>query len=291
MAKISAKYKVIYIIDPAQGEEGIAALVEKFKAMVEAEGTLVSLDELGKRRLAYPINDLPEGYYVRMICECKPQLPAELDRVLNITEGVIRHIITDEEVREERHAEPHCSHGPSYTGSGAPPHRHGIAVASFTLAVDRDYAPKDGGQRETDFIDIVAWRSTAEFVSKYFSKGRMAVVSGRLQIRPWEDKDGNKRRSAEGGGRQCLLWRQQAGHGVQRRLQRRQQLQCRQQLWFRKQLRFRRLFCPRRPPAMPLRPARLRRTLPCWRMTMPSSRSKIQPHFPKRVLTKEDYHG
>ena len=73
----------------------------------------------------------------------------------------------------------------------------GIAVASFTLAVDRDYAPKDGGQRETDFIDIVAWRSTAEFVSKYFSKGRMAVVSGRLQIRPWEDKDGNKRRSAE----------------------------------------------------------------------------------------------
>lgn len=56
------------------------------------------MDELGKRRLAYPINDLPEGYYVRMICECKPQLPAELDRVLNITEGVIRHIITDEEV-------------------------------------------------------------------------------------------------------------------------------------------------------------------------------------------------
>ena len=96
MAKISAKYKVIYIIDPAVGEEGIAALVEKFKAMVE--GTIVSLDELGKRRLAYPINDLPEGYYVRMICECKPQFPAELDRVLNITEGVIRHIITDEEV-------------------------------------------------------------------------------------------------------------------------------------------------------------------------------------------------
>lgn len=98
MAKISGKYEIVYIIDPAKGEEGIAALVEKFKAMVEAEGTLVSLDELGKRRLAYPINDLPEGYYVRMICECKPQLPAELDRVLNITEGVIRHIITDEEV-------------------------------------------------------------------------------------------------------------------------------------------------------------------------------------------------
>lgn len=73
----------------------------------------------------------------------------------------------------------------------------GIAVASFTLAVDRDFAPKDGGERETDFIDCVAWRQTGEFVSKYFTKGRMAVVSGRLQIRGWTDKDGNKRRTAE----------------------------------------------------------------------------------------------
>ncbi len=73
----------------------------------------------------------------------------------------------------------------------------GIAVASFTLAVDRDYSPRDGGERETDFIDCVAWRQTGEFVSKYFTKGRMAVVAGRLQIRSWTDKDGNKRRSAE----------------------------------------------------------------------------------------------
>ena len=72
----------------------------------------------------------------------------------------------------------------------------GTAVASFALAVDRDYSPKDG-EKETDFIEIVAWRNTAEFVSKYFSKGRMAVVSGRLQIRSWTDKDGNKRKSAE----------------------------------------------------------------------------------------------
>ena len=73
----------------------------------------------------------------------------------------------------------------------------GIAVASFRLAVDRDFGPKDGSDRETDFIDIVAWRSTAEFVSRYFTKGRMAVVEGRLQIRDWTDKDGGKRRSAE----------------------------------------------------------------------------------------------
>ena len=73
----------------------------------------------------------------------------------------------------------------------------GIAVASFTLAVDRDFGKNENGERETDFIDCVAWRQTGEFVSKYFTKGRMAVVSGRLQIRGWTDKDGNKRRSAE----------------------------------------------------------------------------------------------
>ena len=70
-------------------------------------------------------------------------------------------------------------------------------VASFTLAVDRDFTGKDGGEKQTDFIDCVAWRSTGEFANKYFSKGRMAIVSGRLQLRDWTDKEGNKRRSAE----------------------------------------------------------------------------------------------
>lgn len=73
----------------------------------------------------------------------------------------------------------------------------GIAVASFTVAVDRDYSDKQSGEKETDFIDCVAWRQTGEFVSKHFTKGRMIVVSGRLQIRSWTDKDGNKRRTAE----------------------------------------------------------------------------------------------
>ena len=73
----------------------------------------------------------------------------------------------------------------------------GIAVASFSLAVDRDYQSKDAAEKTVDFIDIVAWRNTAEFVSKYFTKGRMAVVSGRLQIRTWTDKEGTKRRTAE----------------------------------------------------------------------------------------------
>ena len=76
------------------------------------------------------------------------------------------------------------------TGSGLP-------VASFSVAVDRDFGKNENGEKETDFIDCVAWRQTGEFVSKYFTKGRMAVVSGRLQIRSWTDKDGNKRRTAE----------------------------------------------------------------------------------------------
>lgn len=73
----------------------------------------------------------------------------------------------------------------------------GVAVTSFTLAVDRDFASKESGDKETDFVDIVAFGKTGEFLEKYFTKGQMAIVSGRLQIRSWTDKDGNKRRSAE----------------------------------------------------------------------------------------------
>ena len=73
----------------------------------------------------------------------------------------------------------------------------GIAVASFRVAVDRDFVSKDGGERKADFIDCVAWRQTGEFISKYFTKGRMIVVEGRLEMRDWTDKEGNKRTSAE----------------------------------------------------------------------------------------------
>ena len=73
----------------------------------------------------------------------------------------------------------------------------GVAVASFSVAVDRDFGRNENGEKETDFIDCVAWRNTAEFVSKYATKGRMVVVSGRLQVRSWTDKEGNKRRTAE----------------------------------------------------------------------------------------------
>ena len=73
----------------------------------------------------------------------------------------------------------------------------GVAVASFRVAVDRDFAPKDGGERKADFIDCVAWRQTGEFISKYFAKGRMIVVEGRLEMRDWTDREGVKRTSAE----------------------------------------------------------------------------------------------
>ena len=75
--------------------------------------------------------------------------------------------------------------------------QNGTPVASFRLAVDRDFKDKTTGERSTDWIDVVAWRATAEFVSRFFTKGRMAVVEGRLQMRDWTDKDGNKRTSAE----------------------------------------------------------------------------------------------
>ena len=93
MAKINSNYEAVYIMDPAIGEEGIAALNEKFKALVETAGTVSAIDDWGKRRLAYPINDLNEGHYVLMTFTATPELPAELDRVLKITEGIMRSMI------------------------------------------------------------------------------------------------------------------------------------------------------------------------------------------------------
>ena len=97
MAKITGKYEVLYIIDVTLDEESINGLVEKFKAMVEAEGTLTNIDIWGKRRMAYPINDMPEGYYVLMNFESKPEFPAEMERVMKITEGVLRCLTTSVE--------------------------------------------------------------------------------------------------------------------------------------------------------------------------------------------------
>ncbi|NLL45838.1 MAG: 30S ribosomal protein S6 [Clostridiales bacterium] len=94
MAKVSANYEVMYIIDVTLSEEDIAAIVEKFKALVEANGTLNEIELIGKRRLAYPINDKPDGYYVLMKFTSTPDFPAELKRVLGITEGVMRSLVT-----------------------------------------------------------------------------------------------------------------------------------------------------------------------------------------------------
>ena len=83
----------------------------------------------------------------------------------------------------------------------------GVAVASFRLAVDRDFKDRETGEQKADFINVVAWRQTAEFVSRYFTKGRMAVVEGRLQMRDYTDRDGNRRHRRRGGGRQRLFRR------------------------------------------------------------------------------------
>ena len=93
MAKINANYEAVYILDPNLSEEDTAALVAKFKSVVEADGTVTEVDEWGKRRLAYPINDLMEGYYVLMTFTAAAAVPAELDRVFRITDGVMRSLI------------------------------------------------------------------------------------------------------------------------------------------------------------------------------------------------------
>lgn len=94
MAKTTANYELMYIIDLDKGEEGIAAIAAKFKALIEANGTLSEHEEIGKRKLAYLINDKPDGYYVLAKFQSTPEFPAELDRVMNITDGIMRSLIT-----------------------------------------------------------------------------------------------------------------------------------------------------------------------------------------------------
>ena len=93
MAKVTGNYEVLYVINPTLGEEETAALVAKFKELAESRGTVTEVDEWGKRRLAYPINDLMEGYYVLMTFNAAAAIPAELDRVFRITDGVMRSMI------------------------------------------------------------------------------------------------------------------------------------------------------------------------------------------------------
>lgn len=94
MAKTSEKYELMYIINPTLGEEDNAAIVEKFKALVEQHGTLDEMDLIGKRKLAYEINDMSEGFYVLVKFTSAPEFPAELDRVLGITDGIMRSLVT-----------------------------------------------------------------------------------------------------------------------------------------------------------------------------------------------------
>lgn len=94
MAKTTEKYELMYIINPNLSEEETAAVVEKFKALVEQNGTLEEMEEMGKRKLAYEINYISEGYYVLMKFSSSPDFPAELDRILGITDGILRRLIT-----------------------------------------------------------------------------------------------------------------------------------------------------------------------------------------------------
>lgn len=98
MAKVTGNYEVLYIINPTLGEDETAALVAKFKELTEARGTVTEVDEWGKRKLAYPINDLEDGYYVLMTFTADPAFPAELDRKMRIDTGIMRSIIVSKDV-------------------------------------------------------------------------------------------------------------------------------------------------------------------------------------------------
>ena len=93
MPKVKGSYDTVFILDLSLGEEGVASVVEKFKSLIEANGTVEKVDEWGKRRFAYPINDQNEGYYVLVEFESAPAFPAELDRVYRITDGIMRSLI------------------------------------------------------------------------------------------------------------------------------------------------------------------------------------------------------
>ncbi|MBO5955835.1 MAG: 30S ribosomal protein S6 [Clostridia bacterium] len=97
MVEIINKYETLFVVDASKGEEETAALVDKFKSLIEANGTIESVDEWGRRRLAYPINDMAEGYYVLVNFSAKADFPAELERVFGITDGVLRNIVIKKE--------------------------------------------------------------------------------------------------------------------------------------------------------------------------------------------------
>ena len=139
-----AKYETMLVTSAALDEEASAALIGKFKSLIEANGTIDSVDDWGKRRLAYPINDEEEGVYSLLN---KIFLPGRLV------------------------ADPELRHTPQ-----------GVSVTTFTIAVDRSFV-RQGEQRQADFIDIVCWRSSAEFVCKYFQKGSLIAVNGSIQTR------------------------------------------------------------------------------------------------------------
>lgn len=93
MAKVTGKYETLFIVNPTLGEEEVAAVVEKFKSLIEKNGTVDKVEDWGKRRLAYPINDLTEGYYTLVQFTSVPSFPAELDRIYKITDGIMRSMI------------------------------------------------------------------------------------------------------------------------------------------------------------------------------------------------------
>ena len=162
MTELVNKYETIFVLDAALSEEETTALQDKFTALIAKSGEVESVDVWGKRRLAYPINYKTEGYYVLVNFTSSPDFPKELERVYGITEGVLRTIIVRRDEEQE-----------DKNGKQSNPGRK-------------------NGERQSDFINCVAFRNTADFISKYFHKGNMISIDGAIQTRTYDDNEGKR---------------------------------------------------------------------------------------------------
>ena len=174
-------YEIVMVFSLANGEEAVEVLKQKFTDLIAKHGTLGNVEEWGKRKLAYPINYENDGYYIVIDFTSDEAFPQELDRVINITDGVLRSVVLMGRLTYEPELKTTTS---------------GLSVIRFQMAVDRNYQSQ-GQERQADFIDVVAWRQTAEFISRYFHKGSMIAVEGSIQTNNFTDRDGNKRKSVE----------------------------------------------------------------------------------------------
>ena len=194
--KILNSYETIFIIDATLDEETVTALKDKFTTLIEQNGELESVDEWGKRRLAYEINDRTEGFYYLVNFKADSEFPKEDYRRYpkNYCYQKRRRIVFCEESGVSMNKVILMGRLTRDVEMRQTP--NGVSLARFSIAVNRRFAGKDA-QQQADFINCVAWRQTGEFIARYFQKGSMIAVVGSIQSRSWDGNDGKKQYATE----------------------------------------------------------------------------------------------